>query len=1194
MAGLIKTVLALKNRSIPPTLHYTKPNPEIDFSTTPFFVNNRVAPWTSRNNTPLRAGIMSTGMGGTNAHLVLEEAPAVAPSPKTGGPYLLTFSAKSAPALETMSGEFTNFLSQPDVPALSDIAHTLHAGRKFYSHRRIAVGQTAPEIATSLRAPDAKKQLSGIVPEKGAAPVIFLLPGVGDHYVGMGQGLYEKYEVFRREIDRCAQILHPLLGLDVRDLLYPKDRAKNEPAKPRGIDLKRMLGKTADEPLDPATQKLNDTVNCHPALFTLEYALARLWLDWGLVPDRIVGHSMGEYVAACLAGVFSLEDALKLVVVRAKLVNELPQGMMLAVMLPEKELLPLLSPSLSISLINGPKLCVVAGPVPEMTEFQKLLGAREIIFRPVKNAHAFHSRLLDPIAEPFAQEVRKVRLSAPRLPFISNVTGTWITAEKATDPSYWVEHARRTARFGDALEQVWKLPDFVLLEVGPGRTLGVLALQHPAKPATAAPVVASSLRHGYENLPDAEFLLGNAGRLWTAGQNLALEKCNVIAGAKKVSLPTYPFEKQRHWIEPVGPRTEKAGGKERKQTHNLSDWFYVPTWERTRFSEAKSEVKNTRWLILADPSDIANHCKNVLDTLGANVTLAEFGAAWNQTADDSYVLRAACFEDYLKLFGSLDLGAEEILNVIHLGPLSSRAEQPDGAGCEIALELGFHSLMHVAKALGEQEVSPTVRLGVVTCGLHEVTGEEKLNPLTATILGPCGVIPKEYPGVSCFSVDLTSLPTSGQKLDELVSHLISEFQTSHQADVIALRGKYRWRRRFQQQPLLAPKHAVGHGLRHKGVYLITGGTGGIGLALAKHLAKTCQARLVLTRKTPFLTNSLWRAYANDTALSAADRQLVKNLREIETLGGEVEVLVADASDRAGMRRIVETGVAKWGTIHGVIHATGIVRAGLIQAKSRETIESVLAPKVAGTLALHEALRNLKVDFLVLFSSITSVITPYAESDYSAANAFLDAFSHYLNSQGGPKTVAINWPGWREVGQLVNLKTQPGVERWKQQALEKAIFTADGLEAFMRILASGLPQVVVSPENLDDLLSEMPDPVASNNEPISTATSAAAKKRVPVGEEPRDEVEQNIAEIWGDVLGITPIGRQETFLDLGGHSLMAMQIVSRIRRAYGINFTLRNFFEGPTIEQLAGAIQASLVAEIEKMDDAEVKRLMAES
>ncbi len=588
IAGLIKTVLALKHRVIPPALHQSELNPKIDFLSTPFYLNTKAVEW-AQSAGPRRAGVMACRMGATYTHVILEEAPAVTSITDSEGPYVLVLSAKTRAALDAMSGNLADFLASSSVdlqravshspsarsvpPAeadgrtrnvsderfsnsgcLDDTAHTLQMGRRHFSCRRFIVCSHTKDAVAALKAIDSKKGSVGSVRNGSRRPVVFLLPGVGDHYVGMGQGLYEHFGVFRQEIDRCAKILQPFIETDVRELLYPRDRVRKEPAKSRGIDLKRMLGQATDEPPDATSQMLDQTVNCHPALFCVEYALAQLWLSWGVQPDRIVGHSMGEYVAACLAGVFTLEDALRLVAVRAKLVNDLPRGSMLAVMQSEDKLLPLLGKQLSISLINGPNLCVVAGPVADMSDFQSRLKEREIIFRPVRNVHAFHSKMLEPILDSFAREVKQVRPNVPRIPFTSNVTGTWITEEQALDPSYWVDHARRTARFSGALGQLWKLPDVLPLEVGPGRTLGVLAMQHPARSATTSQVSLSSLRHEYENQPDSDFILNTVGQLWLAGVEIDWVKLEPRRSRRKVFLPTYPFERQRQESEPCVDR----------------------------------------------------------------------------------------------------------------------------------------------------------------------------------------------------------------------------------------------------------------------------------------------------------------------------------------------------------------------------------------------------------------------------------------------------------------------------------------------------------------------------------------------------------------------------------------------------------------------------------------------------------------
>lgn len=428
---------------------------------------------------------------------------------------LLILSAASESALGEATLQLRDLLSRGDAPRMRDLAYTLRTDSRDLAHRRMLVCSSRGDAINVLANNNPNRLLSGRV-EADRRPVVFMLPGVGDQYVGMGHGLYTGWEVFREEVDNCARILEPHIGADIRTVLYPASQSWKNAASTKGVDLKRMLGRCADDAPDPDTVRLNMTVLAQPALFTMEYALARLWISLGIAPDALVGHSMGEYVAACLAGVMSLEDTLRLVAARATLVNALPQAIMLAVMLPEDELLPILPRGLFVSLINGPNHCVIAGPLAEVDAFEQTLSAREVIARRVQNGHAFHTQMLQPILEAFEAEVRKVRLSEPRIPYISNVTGDWVTASEATDPSYWMRHATHTARFSDGLRRMWQLQDPALIECGPGKTLNVLAAQHPDRKGTLRGAI-WSMRQRYENEQDEAVLLAAIGKVWLAG-----------------------------------------------------------------------------------------------------------------------------------------------------------------------------------------------------------------------------------------------------------------------------------------------------------------------------------------------------------------------------------------------------------------------------------------------------------------------------------------------------------------------------------------------------------------------------------------------------------------------------------------------------------------------------------------------------
>jgi phthiocerol/phenolphthiocerol synthesis type-I polyketide synthase E len=515
VAGLIKAVLALEHGEIPPTLHFRRPNPACELEASPFFVNAELRPWPS-DGTPRRAGVSSFGIGGTNVHVVLEEAPPRPAVPGGRSSHLLVLSARSQPALDRASAALAAHLRAHPEHDLADVAHTLQAGRRRFAHRRAAAVASRDEAVATLEGGGARRPLDGRA--EGAPGVVFLLPGQGSQHVRMGRDLYREEPEFRRWLDRCHEVLAPH-GIDLLGALYPRDAE-----------------------VEPAEAALERTALAQPALFAVEYALARTWMAWGVRPRAMLGHSLGEYVAACLAGVLTLEEGLALVAARGRLMQELPGGAMLGVALPVDEVERRLPDGLSLAAVNGPRQCVVSGPTGLVESFRRELAAGFVTCRRLATSHAFHSAMLDAVVEPFVAEVRRVALRAPELPFVSNVHGGWIGAEEATDPAYWGRQLRRSVRFADGVRTVLADPGAVLLEVGPGTVLSTLV-----QPQSGGRPVVSSMRHPADGVGDDVALLSAVGRLWTLGAAIEWQPGE---GRVRVPLPAYPFERRRHWVEP--------------------------------------------------------------------------------------------------------------------------------------------------------------------------------------------------------------------------------------------------------------------------------------------------------------------------------------------------------------------------------------------------------------------------------------------------------------------------------------------------------------------------------------------------------------------------------------------------------------------------------------------------------------------
>ncbi len=970
-------------------------------------MNTTLTEWKAES-TPRRAGVSSLGIGGTNAHVILEEAPVLEPSSPSRPWQLLVLSAKTNSALETATENLASHLQlHPDVN-LADVAHTLQVGRGEFNHRRVLVCQDIEDATSALR--DPQRVLTRLV-ENGVhvgagsrrevtlqeyRPIAFMFPGQGAQYVDMGKELYQTEPVFQEQVDFCCQLLQPHLGLDLRSVIYPKESESKA-----------------------AAEKLQQTDITQPALFVIEYALAQLWISWGISAQATIGHSIGEYVAACLAGVMSVEDALRLVAARGRLMQQLPSGTMLSVPLPEAEVRGLLNENLSLAASNAPALCVVSGTDDAINALQNQLQGIEC--RRLHTSHAFHSPMMEPILEPFEKEVSKVRLNPPKIPFISNFTGTWITAEQATDPNYWAKHLRSCVRFSEGISALLQEPNRILLEVGPGHTLSTFAKKH------SEPIALSSLRHPQEKHSDVAFLLNTLGKLWLSGVNVDWLGFYAHERRHRLPLPTYPFERQRYWIHDQKPApTVKTSlqtpiafipGKKL----DIADWFYVPSWKRSPLPEKSKSEKSVLacTLVFTDECGLGEELVNRLKLQGQDAIAVSIGSKLRKLSDRHYSLNPQQRDDYDALFKELVAENKFPNTIVHLWNVTPVNNTESVVGTE---DLGFYSLLFLAQALGKHHFSEQLQIAVISNNIQEVTGDEILCPEKATILGPVKVIPKEYLNISCRSIDIITFSNQSWQQEKLIEQLLSELQTQSSDSVIAYRGNHRWVQQFEPV-FLEPAFTKIPKLQEKGVYLITGGLGGIGLVLAEHLAKTVKAKLLLTGRSSFPAKDQWSEWLKAHGEEDSISRKIQKLQELEQLGAEILVVSADVTNIEQMQNAIAKAQEHFGKFNGVIHAAGIPGGGIIQLKTAEMAANVLAPKVKGTLVINSIFQDTQLDFLVLCSSMTAIQGELGQVDYASANAFLDAFAHYKSNRDGIFTTSINWSAWQEVGMAAAAATQ---------------------------------------------------------------------------------------------------------------------------------------------------------------------------
>lgn len=1149
IAGLFKAILALQHKTIPPTIHYESPNQEIPFKDTPFYVNQKALYWKEADG-PRRAGVSSFGIGGTNAHMIIEEGLQAKQKPASNQKQLLVLSAKTDTALAEMTERLKQYvIEHPQVP-LEDIAYTLRYGRKQFPYRKAIVLASADEWMQ-------QNQLeTNVFRSKKWRKATFMFSGQGAQYAGMMRGLYDAEPVFKWEVDRCFKYVMETEQVDLKGIVFSEDETNEDITK---------------------------TSNAQPLLFIFEYALAKLLQHSGVEPESMIGHSIGEYVAACLSGVFSLESALTLVMARGRLMQDMEKGAMLSVQLPEAELVSMIDESLSVAAVNAKDLCVVSGREEHIATFEKKLQDKGIITRQLHTSHAFHSYMMEPMLEAFQQIVEKVELHEPAIPFVSNVTGTWATSEDVMTASYWTNHLRGTVRFHEGLSQLLTDEVRALIEVGPGNSLIALAKRHENKESHHD--VLNMVRHTREQADDHAYFLKRIGELWAGGYEVRAQQHLAQEERQLVSLPTYPFERKRYWIEAGKPASPQLSAPKETKKKEMEEWFYLPSWEQQPLKPVfEKETEEQTWLIFKEQDAFHELFTHSFKQKGIKVISVTKGEAY-QEQDESFTINPAEGQHYRKMLDTLSNRGINIQRILHLWEAAKEDDNSNRqAAFQAHIEKGYYSLIFLSQAIAAQKNIRECRLFTITSGIQPVTGNETICAEKSAMLGPCKVISQEYHHIKCWNIDVEDVPeVMSWKEQVLVDLIVQEIMQPGKDQLVAYRHRKRWVQSYKHLPL-QKEDGLPKMIRPNGVYLITGGLGGIGFVLSKMLAKEGNVHLYLTGRTALPPRNEWASYVQQANADEAQRTRIEKVLELERLGATVEAVQANAGNLDQMKHVFDAIRKKHGGVHGVFHAAGL--PGSTSFRAIKDIPSTLAQgedqfqsKVKGLDVLEQLLDQEQADFCLLFSSISALLGGLGFSAYSAANLYMDAFAARLNQHSQTPWMCVNWDAWNFWGELESTIGE--------SINELAILPEEGAELFQYVLSNRQNRhMLVSTGNLDERIGQWLS-LESKAAESEDSYEVSKHERPELGNPyvaPRNETEKAICQVWQDFMGMEQVGIHDNFFDLGASSLDIVQVTNRLNQALQTNEAVVTLFTYPSVAELAKYIQPSEDSEEEAMEE----------
>ncbi|MEN5378518.1 type I polyketide synthase [Sphingobacterium kitahiroshimense] len=1130
IAGFIKVVLSLKNKIIPPLLHFDKPNPEINFSNGPFYVNTSPVKWQNINNFPLRAGVSSFGIGGTNSHIVLEEFVEESAHLSNRKYQILRVSAKSEKSLIEYQKQIQTYLNEDHEFLLCNISFTLHEKRADFPHRSFACLSDANIDEFSF----SKTQT---VTDFEFKNIAFMFPGGGTQYVNMAREIYETETHFRNTIDKGLFYLGTINDKNYRDILFSLD-SKGD---------------------------INKIENLQPLLFLVEYAIADLFMHWGIRPKYLIGHSLGEYTAACISGIFSFEDALKIVTKRGRLMAQSAKGGMLSISSRIENFHKDFFLDVDIAAINSQESFVVSGAEHKIDELETLLTSLDISFHRIVISTASHSRLMDEILDEFQGVFQGTNFSKPVIPIISNQTGKPLTDEQACSSIYWKEHLRKTVNFNEGISFLLNEKCNIFIEMGPGKSLMSLVGSHLESFNDV--IIINTIRHALEKVDDSKVLSNTLGILWMNGIDVndnyyEYEKYN------QISIPSYVFNKTSlpYKVDPVKSLFQK---NENKISEDVSQWVYQQTWKQRKNQIFEENECFNSTIVFVNESHFSRSLIKRISSNSNKVITVFNSKKYYKESSNVYFIDGTNLEDFKLVLSNVQSELGECVNVLYLLGTENEFDDKNYLSkvvIEEELDQGYFSVLNLVRALNELTLNK-VYLNVIVSNLFLVKDKEFVRYGLSPIVAALKVISKEYSFIHCNLIEYCAQEFC-QEGDQLMDLVIKEINKRHKNETISIRYKQIWEPSYERVFPTNKRIDEIRSFKTKGTYLITGGRGGIAQFFTEYLSVNYNANIILIVR-------------DNAEKMVAEGDFVQ--------GSNVYYLNADVSADSFASRLSSFLTAEKLKVDGVIHAAGIADFyGLISDRSNSNCSEIFKAKIFGTINLFKTFSNSQLDFFIFCSSNSSLFAPFGQVGYVAANTFQNFFALMKDSK--IPLISLLWDSWKEVGMAVNARNRKSINQETKEYLDNiGMLNKDGAVILEAAVRYPLQNFIISMKDFDEWIKHSDELTLDNIVQEVKKLNVNINQERPVLSvnylEPSSLIEKKLCLIWEEFFGIQRIGVNDDFFEIGGDSLKALTLSHIIRKELNVSVSIKDIFMKGNIRFLAKEIE--LILSIASVSDGNV-------